>query len=290
MYIDTVQSFIFHQELNLAKLMVESSDTDEEKKKKLIKWARAHEFWLFSLAGGIDSQLYAIDKGREPLESKINEFNFFDSLNKQKNEITQLYKKDAIGFIATKENVFNKEFINYVKELYKKFGKVRFKVFYFNDKEKNEIKKVLKYESDRIDFIMPLDVTDIISNIEIFISTLEASRKYRVVVNTIYKYSPNVSVNIFYEEHAYRRFIETPKDKKHKWIVNHERYGFTKEDIEVADYRPSVLFMNKLYELSGLDTKLNSSDYLHRHLNINKIEFILAKEEVKHFVNSLFSK
>jgi len=63
MYVDTVQSYIFHQELELAKLMIENSTTQEEKKAKLVKWIEAHQFWLFSLAGGIEAQLLTIEKG-----------------------------------------------------------------------------------------------------------------------------------------------------------------------------------------------------------------------------------
>ena len=62
MYVDTVQSYIFHQELELAKLMVEESNTQEEKKEKLLKWIEAHQYWLFSLAGGIEAQISTVEK------------------------------------------------------------------------------------------------------------------------------------------------------------------------------------------------------------------------------------
>lgn len=65
MYTDTVQSYIYHQELELAKLMVENSKTDDEKKDKLINWIKVHQYWLFSLAGGIEAQLVTMEKGDE---------------------------------------------------------------------------------------------------------------------------------------------------------------------------------------------------------------------------------
>jgi len=71
MYTDTVQSYIFHQELDLAKLVVQNTKTDEEKKEKMVKWVEAHQYWLFSLAGGIQAQLIAINNALEkklPLE------------------------------------------------------------------------------------------------------------------------------------------------------------------------------------------------------------------------------
>ncbi len=67
MYTDTVQSYIFHQELELAKIVVKNTESDIEKKAKLIEWIIAHRYWLFSLAGGIEAQLTAITRGRPPL-------------------------------------------------------------------------------------------------------------------------------------------------------------------------------------------------------------------------------
>jgi hypothetical protein len=67
MFIDTVQSYIFHQELDLAKIVVRNAETELEKKAKLIEWVIAHRYWLFSLAGGIEAELTAITRGRPPL-------------------------------------------------------------------------------------------------------------------------------------------------------------------------------------------------------------------------------
>ena len=67
MYLDTVQSFVYHQELELAKIVVENVETNEQKKEKLMRWLVAHKYWLFSLAGGIEAQLLALTRGRTPL-------------------------------------------------------------------------------------------------------------------------------------------------------------------------------------------------------------------------------
>ncbi|MFA6145478.1 MAG: motility associated factor glycosyltransferase family protein [Sulfurimonas sp.] len=67
MYTDAVQSYIFHQELDLAKIVVKNTESDLEKKAKLIEWIIAHRYWLFSLAGGIEAEVTAITRGRPPL-------------------------------------------------------------------------------------------------------------------------------------------------------------------------------------------------------------------------------
>lgn len=68
---DAAQAYIYQQELDLAKLAVEHSKTDEEKKDKMLKWVVLHRYWLFSLAGALQSQLNAISTTQE---------NFFEFL------------------------------------------------------------------------------------------------------------------------------------------------------------------------------------------------------------------
>lgn len=75
MYTDTVQSYIFHQELDLAKIVVKNSETLLEKKAKLVEWIIAHKYWLFSLAGGIEAELTAITRGRPPLIEECHKRN-----------------------------------------------------------------------------------------------------------------------------------------------------------------------------------------------------------------------
>lgn len=54
---DAVQSYIVHQELEFAKIVVRPVHTLIEKQVKQIDWLYAHKFWLFSLAGGMDATL-----------------------------------------------------------------------------------------------------------------------------------------------------------------------------------------------------------------------------------------
>ncbi|WP_300764052.1 6-hydroxymethylpterin diphosphokinase MptE-like protein [Helicobacter sp. UBA3407] len=58
-FIDAVQSYIVHQELEFAKIVVRPVHTLIEKQVKQIDWLYAHKYWLFSLAGGMDAALEA---------------------------------------------------------------------------------------------------------------------------------------------------------------------------------------------------------------------------------------
>jgi hypothetical protein len=54
-FYEATMTFILHEEMELAKIMVKEVNSDEEKKAKLVDWIYEHKSWLFFLAGGIDS-------------------------------------------------------------------------------------------------------------------------------------------------------------------------------------------------------------------------------------------
>ncbi|MDD2830182.1 MAG: DUF115 domain-containing protein [Sulfuricurvum sp.] len=54
---------MLHQEIELATIMVRNVEDDLERKIKLIDWIYAHKFWLFSMAGSIQSTLIRVSKG-----------------------------------------------------------------------------------------------------------------------------------------------------------------------------------------------------------------------------------
>lgn len=62
---ETVRSFIIHQELEIAKIVVRHYKNEEEKQARDVEFLFAHKYWLFSLAGGINAQLEVIKTARE---------------------------------------------------------------------------------------------------------------------------------------------------------------------------------------------------------------------------------
>ncbi|MBN2782735.1 MAG: motility associated factor glycosyltransferase family protein [Campylobacterales bacterium] len=277
MYIDTVQSFIFHQELNLAKLMVEVSDTDEEKKKKLIKWAEVHEFWLFSLAGGIDSQLYAIDKGRRGLEERLVEFEFLDSLNRpiDVQKIKNLYTKDCVGFLAYEDNLRDEDFTKYIKELHRRYPHIKFKAFYFNDYQKEMLEDKFKNQLDRIELVIPKDLYHLVKEIEVYVwSTLTYSSVDAKIARLIVANSENVLPNYnFFTGDFYIPQYFTVKDFDMK-LKNHqlfkEKWRFTDEEFEkYGDSYTKLMYQTALDKIPSLNYTIDS--------NMNALEFLCFK-------------
>lgn len=73
---DATQAYIYTQELNLAKIAVEIANNDDEKRNKMLRWVIAHKYWLFTLAGGLQSQINAMET------TEKNMLDFFESLDK----------------------------------------------------------------------------------------------------------------------------------------------------------------------------------------------------------------
>ena len=61
-YYAITSSFIHNQELELTAIKVRPSNTDEEKKEKLLEWVSVHGHWLFSIAGMISVMRENLEK------------------------------------------------------------------------------------------------------------------------------------------------------------------------------------------------------------------------------------
>ena len=69
-FVDATQSYIFHQELDIAKIISRWSEDEMQKKAKKIEWLYAHRYWLFSLAGGMGALLERVEVAYSGWESK----------------------------------------------------------------------------------------------------------------------------------------------------------------------------------------------------------------------------
>ena len=69
-FTDALQSYIFHQELDIAQLLVRPIKNDDDKKAKELEWLYCHRYWLFSLAGGIDTVVTVVRQALEYLTGK----------------------------------------------------------------------------------------------------------------------------------------------------------------------------------------------------------------------------
>lgn len=69
-FTDALQSYIFHQELDIAQLLVRPINNEDDKRGKELEWLYHHRYWLFSLAGGIDTVVTVVRKALEYLSGE----------------------------------------------------------------------------------------------------------------------------------------------------------------------------------------------------------------------------
>src|SRR5574344_1579681 len=110
----------------------------------------------------LNSPYTLLDKPHE----KFNEAKFLHSLSEPlSEELRNMYKPNCVGFLATKENLEDEEFVEYINELMERFPNSKFKAFYTNLQDIGNQKDNLKF----IHFISICDIKDVIQDIEIFI-------------------------------------------------------------------------------------------------------------------------
>src|SRR5574344_172407 len=108
----------------------------------------------------LNSPYTLIDKNHE----KFNEAKFLHSLSEPlSEELRNMYKPNCVGFLATKENLEDEEFIEYINELMERFPDVEFKGFYFDKNSVKEIKE--KFKNSSFKLIEIKDIKDVFENL-----------------------------------------------------------------------------------------------------------------------------
>ena len=69
---DAIQSYIVHQEMEIAKIVVGVARDEMALKAKQVDLLFAHKYWLFSLAGGIDSVIFVAQKSFDEWKDSIS--------------------------------------------------------------------------------------------------------------------------------------------------------------------------------------------------------------------------
>ena len=85
-----LQMAVYHQELELAKISVASSDTTIQKVNKLVEWVEMHKYWLFSAAGGLNAEIEVTRKASKNLVKELKKRGLItkDEIGKAKEDFT----------------------------------------------------------------------------------------------------------------------------------------------------------------------------------------------------------
>lgn len=68
-FVDAIQSYILHQELDIARIIIKNTQDEMENKAKQLELIYSHKYWLFSLAGGIDCVVNVVSEALKNWEN-----------------------------------------------------------------------------------------------------------------------------------------------------------------------------------------------------------------------------
>ncbi|MFW3345761.1 hypothetical protein ACN9K5_06080 [Aliarcobacter butzleri] len=138
----------------------------------------------------LNSPYTLIDKNHE----SFNEARFIHSLNEPiSEELKNMYKSNSIGFLATKENLEDDEFVEYINQIMNDFPAYKFVALYIDKNLTKEIKN--KFGNNSLELIELKDKKDIFANLEVYLSNYQKNLQSRIENSIIY-YLINNATNI----------------------------------------------------------------------------------------------
>jgi len=206
-----------------------------------------------------------------------NDLFFQELVESAKNIEHKTYKKNCVGFFATNENLSNKNFIEYIKNLYKKFPHLNFKVFYFFEFQKFQCDYQLKNEKDRIELVLPKKIDDIVENVELWIESYNLSYNIKKVSDIILNNYKNI-YSIFFEDEQYRLELENFKKIDEKIDSNQP----IKEQLSQNYVLPNTPYYNFCDSLKQeIDEEKLNETYKEEHIGFFAFEENLTQEFLK---------
>ncbi|MDX4050282.1 hypothetical protein Q6A83_05780 [Aliarcobacter skirrowii] len=228
----------------------------------------------------LNSPYTLIDKNHE----KFNEAKFLHSLSEPlSEELKNMYKPNSIGFLATKENLEDEEFVGYIKELMERFPDVEFKGFCFTKSENNKFKNFINGKI----YIMVINHYKELLNTEILISTPDFINGNTNFTNIFVNDLQNIYL-LNYHSINKNKLLKDFINPNHPFFTN-KKYKFTDEEKNNAQGSANVLLYNILYNLSKEKQKVELEDSLYNLHNFERIRLILKSELVKQKLIELYS-
>lgn len=196
---------------------------------------------------------------------KFNEYLFLNTLN-NKSQLKIQSKKSSIGFLATEKNLLQKEFVDYLHQLFIFLPNSDFKVFYFNENDKKRFKAIFSESHNSFSFIIPKNISCISNEIDVFIinyfKVLEnklltsvdrvekdlLSNEKNILTVHIHNYPKNFTYSNNSEYNYTKNYLETIKKR-------YKKFGIPKSVIE--KYPDNFMKIFIYYLENKLNTTLN---------------------------------
>jgi len=222
-------------------------------------------------------------------DKKFNEFRFMDSVEQVDAEkIKDMYCPNSIGFMATKENMEDIKFINYIKELMIRFPDVEFKGFYFDDLYEKQTKTI--FANSKVKFYIPKNIYKIAEEIEIYLCSnkikMGIGRDVHFVLRRQSSKILSQSMNfqcINSPQLTIKEFEQILSVQMKKLLDNFETLGFMENEI-LEDKSYIKTFQNVIFKRFNLgECFLRDNDNVHEYFDFKIIEYALQSKDFKKF-------
>ncbi|MFA7570631.1 MAG: hypothetical protein WCY75_05200 [Sulfurimonadaceae bacterium] len=215
-------------------------------------------------------------------DERYNEFVFMNSLGRVDEEkIKDMYCPNSIGFLATKENLADEEFMGYIKELMVRFPDVEFKGFCF-DTQEMKLTKELFYQKTKVYLVD--SIFELLNKIEIFIYTPLQIKIKNYILNNNNEIIPL----IFHYKHNFEnnQYLAISK----VIINNYSILSFSKEDLDNSNGLQPLLVHNKF--LIKIDKKLvlGKESNLYNFILFDLIQHLLIHKNYKAYLLGFYKK
>lgn len=242
----------------------------------------------------LNSPYTLIDKNHE----KFNEAKFLHSLSEPlSEELKNMYKPNCVGFLATKENLEDEEFIEYINEIIKDFPEYDFKALYF---DKNSIKEIKnKFQHSNLNLIELKSAKDIFENLEVYLSNYEKTFKdiFEMPIMNILRYKSNdialLTLSLNRDKNFTLREFESQNITYfQKLLDNLEYLGFNKNDInKYGNSFSAITFKSDSQKYNiDIDFSLDESTriaYVYYHLKLGHKNHNYFKEVIERIKKSI---
>jgi hypothetical protein len=197
-------------------------------------------------------------------------------------KIKDLYCKNAIGFLAIKENLEDEDFMAYVKELRERFPDITFKAFYFNSEQKNKVMENLK--NYQIDYIGIKDIYELAESVEVWISNSKSTFKVKKIYEVFLCQNPNIfTLNYTHNDLSLLEFEEKFKSHYRNLFEISNLKKLESENIQDLNGQLCDLLDKKYSILTNFNMNSNLKEYW-----AVLIKTALDSSEFKNFYTEVF--
>lgn len=230
--------------------------------------------------------------------TKFNEARFIYSLSGPiGEEFRNMYIPNNIGFLATKENLEDEEFVEYINQIMNDFPEYDFKALYFDKNSIKEIKE--KFKNTNLELLELKEIRNIFENLEVYISNYEKTFRdpYEIgIVNMLRLKSNDIPVLSLSLNRAKNltlyEFENQNKIYFQKLLDNLEYLGFDKHDLQKYNNNFNAINFNSSSKKYGININFNLNElirkaYVYYHLKIGYKNHNYFKEIIDRIKRSL---